>query len=134
MQQIRQQLGIGAWNGSGALYGTRAQVREAKRLLKAALRGKVDRLQFVDDRLLGLMQRLAEPLALVSRWDLSRIVKVLVPVYGLLEGRADGRHDGERLLAEEDAAAGLAGPRSRSAAVCCGAARCCRTPARTLKP
>ena len=86
MQHIRRELRIGAWNGSGALYGSRAQVREAKRLLKAALRGKADRLQFVDDRLLGLMQRLAGPVALVSKWDLSRIVKLLVPVYGLLKG------------------------------------------------
>ena len=86
MRQIRQQLGIGAWNGSGALYGTRAQVREAKRLLKAALRGKADRLQFVDAELLELVQRLARPVALVGKLDLYRIVKVLVPVYGLLKG------------------------------------------------
>ena len=28
---------IGIWNGSGALYGTKAQVKEARRLLRRAL-------------------------------------------------------------------------------------------------
>src|SRR5262245_57680910 len=29
MKRVREQLSIGAWNGSGGLYGTRGQVREA---------------------------------------------------------------------------------------------------------
>lgn len=86
MASTREKLRIGVWNGSGALYGTRAQVRAARRELKRALRGKVDRLQFVDDRLLGAMRRFAAPVRLVTGWDLRRVLSVLVPVYGLLKG------------------------------------------------
>jgi 4-cresol dehydrogenase (hydroxylating) flavoprotein subunit len=86
MQRLRKKLGIGAWNGSGGLYGTRAQVREAKRQLRRVLRAKVDRLQFVDDRLLKLMGRFATPFRFLTGWDVSRTLQVLEPVYGLLKG------------------------------------------------
>ena len=102
MREIRRELGIGAWNGSGGLYGTPAQVREARRLLKSALRGKVDRLQFVNDRLLGPHAALRDALQAGKRVGSPPCLKVLVPVYGLLKGMPDGRDDGKRLLAEED--------------------------------
>jgi 4-cresol dehydrogenase (hydroxylating) len=86
MDRLRRRLGIGYWNGSGGLYGTRAQVREAKRQVRRALRGKVDRLQFVNDRLIALMQRFAKPFRLVAGWDVENTLKVLVPVYNLMKG------------------------------------------------
>jgi 4-cresol dehydrogenase (hydroxylating) len=84
--RLRDELRIGAWNGSGGLYGTRRQVREARRLLRRALAGQVDRLQFVDDRLLGVMRRFAGPFRLVTRWDVSRVLDVIRPIYSLLKG------------------------------------------------
>ena len=86
MATLRKKLSIGAWNGSGGLYGTRAQVREARRQLRRALSGKVDRLQFVGDRLLDMMGTFAKPFHLLSGWDVSRTLKVIAPVYGLLKG------------------------------------------------
>lgn len=86
MAALRQRFGIGYWTGSGGLYGTRGQVREAKRRLRRALAGKVKRLQFVDDRRLRLMQRFATPFRMVTGWDISRTLKVLLPVYNLLKG------------------------------------------------
>src|ERR1035438_1987513 len=53
MEQLRRELKIGAWNGSGALYGTPAQVREARRLMRRALKGNASRLEFLDDRKLA---------------------------------------------------------------------------------
>src|SRR6185295_13706179 len=50
VDEVRKKAKIGAWTGSGALYGTRRQVREASRLLRRALKGKAARLQFFDDR------------------------------------------------------------------------------------
>ena len=82
----RQKLGIGSWNGSGGLYGTRVQVREARRRLRRALAGKVDRLQFVDDRLLRLMARFARPFHALTGWDVSHTIQVIEPVYNLLKG------------------------------------------------
>jgi len=46
MAKLRDELKIGAWNGSGALYGTKRQVQEARRLLRKALHGKAQRGQF----------------------------------------------------------------------------------------
>jgi 4-cresol dehydrogenase (hydroxylating) len=86
MKEFRRELKIGVWNGSGALYGTRAQVKEAKRLLRRALAGKAQRLQFLDDRLLGLAKRFAKPFELVSGWKMERTLAVLEPVYGLMKG------------------------------------------------
>ena len=86
MGRIRGRLGIGFWNGSGGLYGSRAQVREARRRVRRALRGKVDRLQFVDDRMFQLLRRFAGPAGWITGWDIKRTLAVLKPVYGLLRG------------------------------------------------
>jgi 4-cresol dehydrogenase (hydroxylating) flavoprotein subunit len=86
MEPVRRLLNVGCWSGSGGLYGTRGQVREAKRAVRRALRGKVERLQFVDDRLLAIMRRFATPFRLVTGWDLRRTLTLLQPVYHLLKG------------------------------------------------
>jgi 4-cresol dehydrogenase (hydroxylating) len=86
VQRLRKERTIGAWNGSGALYGTRAQVRSARAQVKRALAGKVDRLQFVNDRLLRVMRRFATPFRLVTGWDISKTLSLLAPVYGLMKG------------------------------------------------
>ena len=86
MARLRTSMNIGAWNGCGGLYGSRAQVKDAARRLRRALRGKVDRLQFVDDRLLTVMRRFERPFRMVTGWDISHTLAVLAPVYGLLKG------------------------------------------------
>ena len=86
MAHLRSELKIGAWNGSGALYGTRAQVKEARRLLRRALAGKATKLQFLDDRLMRLASRFAKPYQLLTGWNLERVLAVLKPVYGLMQG------------------------------------------------
>jgi len=86
MAQIRQALKFGAWNGSGALYGTRAQVKEARRILRQALKGRVTRLQFLDDRKLLLASTFSKLYEWCSGWNLSRTLSVLKPVYGLMKG------------------------------------------------
>ena len=86
LEAKRRELKIGAWNGSGALYGTKAQVKEARRLLRRALAGKAARLQFLDDRMLRLASRFAKPYQMISGWNLERTLAVLKPVYGLMKG------------------------------------------------
>jgi 4-cresol dehydrogenase (hydroxylating) flavoprotein subunit len=86
MSRFRRELKIGPWNGSGALYGTKGQVKEARRLLRGALRGVATRLQFLDDRKLKLASLFAKPYQWVSGWDLRRTLAVLKPVYGLMKG------------------------------------------------
>jgi 4-cresol dehydrogenase (hydroxylating) len=86
MQDFRNRLKFGAWNGSGGLYGTRAQVAEARRLLRRELAGKVDKLQFLNDRLLSFASKFARPFRLFTRWDISRGLDLVGPLYGLLRG------------------------------------------------
>jgi 4-cresol dehydrogenase (hydroxylating) flavoprotein subunit len=86
MARFRGELKIGVWNGSGALYGTKAQVAEARRLLRIALKNKANKLEFLDDRKLRLAARFASVYQKLSGWDLKRTLAVLKPVYGLMKG------------------------------------------------
>lgn len=86
MAQLHNELKIGAWNGSGALYGTRRQVKEARRLLRKALHGHAQRLEFLDDGKLRLAGMFAKPYQWISGWNLERTLAVLKPVYGLMKG------------------------------------------------
>lgn len=86
MEQLRREFKIGAWSGSGALYGTPKQVAEARRLLRLALKGKATGLTFLDDRKLALASRFAGVFERITGWDLKRTLAVLKPVYGLMKG------------------------------------------------
>jgi len=86
MKTFRKELSCGAWNGSGALYGTRRQVAEARRLVKRALRGKINKIQFLDDFMLRVAGRFAKPLGALTGWDLSGALELVRPVYGLTKG------------------------------------------------
>jgi len=86
LAQLGKEYGFGRWSGSGALYGTRAQVSEARRLLKRALRGKVAKLVFLNDRLLKLAGKFAGLCKFATGWDLSGTLDLLRPVYGLMQG------------------------------------------------
>jgi len=86
MKNLRKKGHFGAWNGSGGLYGTRAQVAEARRLLKRSLKGVADQVQFLDASRLALASRMAGPFHALSRWDLRRTLELVKPLFGLLQG------------------------------------------------
>ena len=86
MQTFRKQLRIGAWNGSGGLYGTRAQVAEARRLLREKLKGKVSGLQFLNERKMRVALRFAGAYRLATGWDLNAAIDLAKPVLGLMQG------------------------------------------------
>jgi 4-cresol dehydrogenase (hydroxylating) len=76
----------GPWNASGALYGTRAEVRAARKRVKQALKGKVSRLQFLDENLLKLAEKVARPYQWVTGTNLTEMMKMLKPVFGMTRG------------------------------------------------
>lgn len=76
----------GAWNVSGALYGTRAEVRAARGRIKRALRGKVQRLMFMDNFLLSLASSFARPYQMITGTNLPELMKMLKPVFGMTQG------------------------------------------------
>lgn len=86
MKNLRRELKFTKWSGSGALYGTRGQVAEARRLLRKALRGAVSKLQFLDDRVLKLAAKFTGLYRMATGLDLTRTLELVKPVYGLLRG------------------------------------------------
>jgi len=86
MRQLRERLKFGAWSGSGGLYGTPGQVAEARRAVRKALKDKVDRLQFLDDRKLAFASRFARLYQFLTGWDLRKTLDLARPVYGLMKG------------------------------------------------
>ncbi len=86
MKALRRELKFTRWSGSGALYGTRAQVAEGRRLLRKALKGATSKLQFLDDRTLRMAARFTGLYRMVTGLDLTRTLELVKPVYGLLQG------------------------------------------------
>ncbi len=86
MKELRRELKFTKWSGSGALYGTRGQVAEARRMLRKALRGAVSKLQFLDDRVLKLAAKFTGVYRMATGLDLTRTLELVKPVYGLLRG------------------------------------------------
>jgi 4-cresol dehydrogenase (hydroxylating) len=85
MAAIRRRLGIGNWSGSGGLYGTRRQVREAQALLRRAL-SKADRFYWLDDRRMRWIGRAEGLLKQFGGKALAQKLELIRPVYGLLKG------------------------------------------------
>ena len=84
---LRREIGIGAWNGCGGIYGTRGTVAATRKALRHALRGTGARLVFVDDRKLALAHRAQRLLALVGAGGrLGDLLDTVEPVYQLLKG------------------------------------------------
>ena len=86
MGRFRKQLAFGYWNASGGLYGTRAQVSEAKRLLARVLASNRGKLRFLNEKKLGLARRFAKPASLLMRWDIRCTIELVEPVLGLMRG------------------------------------------------
>ncbi|MEO5922594.1 MAG: FAD-binding oxidoreductase [Bryobacteraceae bacterium] len=86
LRGIRRKLHFGAWNGSGGLYGTPAQVAEARRLVRLALKGKIRRIHFLNDKRLDLAGRYSRLFHLITGINFGRTLALVRPVYGLLQG------------------------------------------------
>lgn len=86
MRELRRKLKFSRWSGSGGLYGTPRQVAEARRLLRVALAGKTEKLQFLDDRTLALASRFQGLYRMFTGLDLARTLELVRPVFGLLKG------------------------------------------------
>mgnify|MGYP006278331571 CR=1 FL=1 len=86
-QALGAEKGVGLWNGVVALYGTRAEIRTAKRIIRKRLRPHVAKLQFVSDPLLRLLERFQRPLGFLLRMNIPEIMKALKPSYELMKGK-----------------------------------------------
>jgi 4-cresol dehydrogenase (hydroxylating) flavoprotein subunit len=89
--ELRQQAGIGAWAMSGAFYGTGAQVRLHRRLLKRALRGVKAKVIFLPAWLLRLAQHLVRLFDRLGIWpSLGKKIRAAQALADMHSGRPTG--------------------------------------------
>ncbi|MBV8830307.1 MAG: FAD-binding oxidoreductase [Acidobacteriaceae bacterium] len=86
MAKFRSKLGFGSWNASGGLYGTKAQVNEAKGILRKTFAKQSGTLKFLSPKTLRLAKKFAHPFRMLTGWDLNKTVELVEPVLGLMQG------------------------------------------------
>jgi 4-cresol dehydrogenase (hydroxylating) len=86
MANFRKLMTFGYWNISGGLYGTKAQVNEAKRLLRKGFSGLKGKPNFVSPNLLQFAKRFSSPFKMLTGWDIRRTVELVEPVVDLMRG------------------------------------------------
>ncbi len=85
--ELQQKWQVGNWNVSGALYGTKEQVANAKLQIKKALSGvPLSRLNFISDERLNFIERYQKLIARLTGMDISGMLKVLKPVHNMMKG------------------------------------------------
>lgn len=88
LKQLRNHWQVGVWNVSGALYGTKEQVKLAKSALKKQFRHfKATQLNFVSDSLLQAIEKYQWLLSKLLRRDMARVLAVLKPVHLMMKGQ-----------------------------------------------
>ena len=91
LQDFAKQWDFGAWNGSAALYGTRRQVAESRRMIKSALGRQVKKLRFMDDDALALAKRIQKPYRWLTGVNLPELLKLIEPVHHMMKGQPTDR-------------------------------------------
>ena len=91
LRDFGKQWGFDAWNGSGALYGTRRQVAETRRKIKSVLGRQVKKLRFIDDDMLALAKRLPKPYQWLTGVNLAKMLKLVEPVHNMMKGKPTDR-------------------------------------------
>lgn len=86
-RSLRQEMKIGAWNISGAIYGTSKQVRVYQNIIKKQMRD-LGRVRFMGKRSVALAGRLGNMMEKMGKEQgLLLKIRSLEKVYGLLNGR-----------------------------------------------
>jgi 4-cresol dehydrogenase (hydroxylating) len=85
-RRLAAQKRIGVWNGVGALSGSKAQVQAAKQTIQRVLTGTVDRLTFLSDQKLKMMQRFPRTFSRLLKMNVPDLLKTLQNSYGLMQG------------------------------------------------
>jgi 4-cresol dehydrogenase (hydroxylating) len=89
--ELRRRFKLGAWNGLGALTGSKATVKALRRDVKRALRGF--QTVFLDDRKLGLAESFTRALRTIGLGSgLQEQLDIVKPAYDLLKGQPGVEH------------------------------------------
>jgi 4-cresol dehydrogenase (hydroxylating) flavoprotein subunit len=85
-QRLAAQKKIGAWNGVGAICGSKEQVRAARQTIKRALKGKASRVRFLSDAKLKLLQRYPSAFGVLLRMNVPDLLQALQNSFGMMKG------------------------------------------------
>lgn len=85
-QRMASEKKLGAWNGVGAICGSAAQVTAAKQTIRQVLKGKVDRVTFLSDKKLRLLQRFPNVATALLKMNVPELLRSLQSSYGLMKG------------------------------------------------
>lgn len=85
-EQLKKQFMVSSWSVSGAFYGTKAEVKVWKRILKKAVKGVADDVKFVDERTLNLALKMKSVLSLLTPIDFNTNVPFLEKLFRLKQG------------------------------------------------
>ncbi|MBE7526952.1 MAG: FAD-binding oxidoreductase [Burkholderiales bacterium] len=86
LKDLARSIGCDDWSGSGSLYGTKNQVKEAKRILRRALTKKVTKLSFMTDSSLAVARRFPGILGKLLGVDLKSVFPIIESIYGMQKG------------------------------------------------
>lgn len=85
-EQLKKQFMINSWSVSGAFYGTKAEVKVWKKLLKSAVKGIADDVKFIDELMLNIAIKMKSVLSFFTPIDFNTNVPLLEKIFRLKQG------------------------------------------------
>lgn len=84
--KLKKQFMVSTWSVSGAFYGSKAEVRVWKRILKEALNNVADDIKFIDEFTLNLAMKMKPVLSFFTGIDFNTNIPLLEKVFRLKQG------------------------------------------------
>lgn len=85
-EQLKKKYMIGAWSVSGAFYGSKAEIKVWKKMLKSAVKNTADDIKFVNEFTLNLAIKMKSILSLLTPIDFNANIPLLEKVFRLKQG------------------------------------------------
>ena len=85
-EQLKKQFMVSSWSVSGAFYGSKAEVKVWKKILKSAMKNIADDIKFVDEFTLKLAVKMKSVLSFFTPIDFNTNVPFLEKLFRLKQG------------------------------------------------
>lgn len=84
--KLKKQFMVSTWSVSGAFYGSKAEVRVWKKILKKALNNVADDIKFIDEFTLSVAMKMKSVLSFFTGIDFNTNIPLLEKVFRLKQG------------------------------------------------
>jgi len=85
-EQLKKQFMVSSWSVSGAFYGSKAEVKIWKKMLKTAVKDVADDIKFIDEFTLNLAMKMKSVLSFFTGIDFNTNVPFLEKLFRLKQG------------------------------------------------